>query len=462
MRSLLLLLASTLLLPARPNVVLLLVDDLGYSDLACYGNPLHETPHLDQLAREGMRYTDAYAACAVCSPSRAAIQTGQYPIRHGLTDWIAGSRLPNTPLKERFTHTMLPLEEVTIAEHLRAHDYRTAFIGKWHLNDHGHQTGFPQDQGYQINLGGHHKGQPPHGYFAPFKIPFLPDRGDDDYLTDRLGDEATRLLADYAQSPDEPFFLMLSFYTVHTPIQPKPALQKHYQEKIAALPPSPWKNAAYAAMVHSMDENVGRVLTALEEHDLAEDTLVIMTSDNGGLVLREITSNHPLAKGKGFYHEGGIRVPLILRQPGLIPAGKECAQPVFGPDLFPTILTSAGLPPAPERHRDGLDLSPTFVGEDLPKRALYWHYPHYHGSGETPASAIRMGDYKFIRHYQDGVRELYHLRDDVGERVNLVDSQPEKARELEEALDAWLDEHQAYRPVPDPSYDPTKPYRPRR
>lgn len=439
---------------AKPNVVFLLVDDLGWADLACYGNTLHETPNVDRLAAQGIRFTDAYAACAVCSPTRASIQTGQYPIRFGITDWIAGARKPNTPLKERFTERMLPLDAVTVAEAFKDEGYKTAFVGKWHLNDYDHKTGFPEDQGYEVNIGGHHKGSPPGGYFAPFENPKLKDKPDDDYLTDRMGEEAVQLIERYADD-SEPFFLMLAFYTVHTPIQPKPELLKHYQSKLNNNSSRHWKNPKYAAMVHSMDENVGRVLRALEATGQADDTIVVFFSDNGGLHWQ--TSCYPLSKGKGFYHEGGIRVPLIIRHAENIAPGTESSEPVLSTDLFPTLLDLAGVPLRPADHRDGLSLRPAIEGGGLKKRALCWHYPHYHGAGETPASAIRLGDYKFILHYEKGERELYNLEADIGESENLVNRMPEKAEELERALNRWLVEHEAYVPGPDPDFDPSKP-----
>lgn len=442
----------------RPNVLFILVDDLGYSDIGCYGNTLHETPNIDRLAREGMRFTDAYAACAVCSPTRASIQTGQYPVRFGITDWIPGARMPNTPLKEKFTARRLPLEAVTVAEAFKERSYQTAFVGKWHLNDGGDKTGFPEDQGYDINIGGYHKGSP-RSYFAPFKNPKIEDKPSDDYLTDRLGDECVKLLEHYSKERETPFFMMLSFYAVHTPIQPKKEISCYYANKLKEQPSGHWNNPSYAAMVHCMDENVGRVLQALEDEGLAEDTIVVFFSDNGGV--EELTSCYPLSRGKGLYHEGGTRVPLIIRKPGMIQAGTESEEPVISNDLFPTLLDMAGLPLQPEAHKDGISLKPIFENKPYGGHAaLYWHFPHYHGSGETPCSAIRMGDYKFIRHYQDGSKELYNLKEDLGETNNLMSSMPEKAAELEEKLESWLHEMNAIIPGPDPTYDPSKPFRP--
>ncbi|MDZ8120035.1 sulfatase [Pontiella agarivorans] len=442
----------------QPNVLFFLVDDLGYSDIGCYGNTLHETPNVDRLAREGIRFTDAYAACAVCSPTRASIQTGQYPVRFGITDWIPGARMPNTPVKEVFTERMLPVEAVTVADAFKGHGYRTAFVGKWHLNDKGQKTGFPEEQGYEVNIGGYHKGSPPGGYFAPFKNPKISAKPNDHYLTDRLGDECIELLGQYSKDRNIPFFLMLSFYTVHTPIQPKKELVRYYEKKLAKHPSDPWKNPKYAAMVHSMDENVGRVLEALKSLGLDEDTIVVFFSDNGGV--EELTSCYPLSGGKGLYHEGGIRVPLIIRKPGMVEAGAESAAIVSSNDLFPTLLDMAGLPLQPAAHKDGRSLKPIFENKPFEGHAaLYWHFPHYHGSGETPCSATRVGDYKFIRHYEDGKRELYNLKDDIGETNNLVNTMPEKAAELEAVLEQWLVEMHAVIPGPDPTYDPSKPFR---
>ncbi len=445
----------------KPNMVFILVDDLGYSDVACYGNTLHETPSVDRLAAEGLRFTDAYAACAVCSPTRASIQTGQYPIRFGITDWIPGAQKLNTPLIEKLTERMLPLEATTIAEAVKEHGYRTAFVGKWHLNDQDHKTGFPEDQGYDTNIGGHHKGSPPGGYFAPFNNPRMENKPDDDYLTDRMGDEAVRLIERFSADREQPFFLMIAFYTVHTPIQPKPELKKYYEQKLKKDPASKWKNAKYAAMVHSMDQNIGRVLHALDAQNLTEETIVVFFSDNGAL--RNVSNNTPLSEGKGYYHEGGIRVPFILRYPGHVQPSSETAVPVISNDLFPTLLDLADLPLMPDSHKDGISLKPLTKGaEELKRHALYWHYPHYHGAGESPASAIRMGDYKFIRHYEDGRVELYNLRHDIGETDNLVHKMPEKAAELEAALNHWLKEQKACIPGPNPDYDPSKPARKRK
>ncbi|MEM9659885.1 MAG: sulfatase-like hydrolase/transferase, partial [Planctomycetota bacterium] len=323
------------------------------------------------------------------------------------------------------------------------------FVGKWHLNGPGQTVGFPEEQGYRVNIGGHHKGSPPGGYFAPFKNPRMDDKEEDEYLTDRLGDEAERLISEFSRNPDSPFFLMLSFYSVHTPIQPKPELKARYAEKLAKgdLAESRWTRPDYASMVHSMDENVGKTLAALEDRGLVDDTIVIFFSDNGGLTWQ--TTNHPLRSGKGYYHEGGIRVPLIVRRPDGVAAGSTCDEPVISNDFFPTLLELAKLPPEPQNHLDGRTLTPLLEGgTEFDRDYLYWHYPHYHGAGETPVSAVRGRRYKFIRHYEDGSRELYDLKNDLKERENLVEALPEQAEALERRLDAWLAEHDAYLPTP--------------
>ncbi len=450
-----LLLGVASLANSAPNIVFILVDDLGYTGLGCYGNTFHETPNIDQLAAEGLRFTEAYSACAVCSPTRASIQTGQYPIRFGITDWIPGARKSNTPLKEKLTEVRLPLEATTIAEALKQNGYKTAFIGKWHLNAREDQGFFPEDQGYDIDIGGSHKGTATGSYFAPFNNPKMVNKPTDHYLTDRFGDEAVNLINGFADNKETPFFLMLCFHALHTPIEGKKELTEYYQKKLDKNPNSPWKNPKYAAMVHCVDVNVGRVLQALKEHDLVDDTIVVFFSDNGGL--GRATSNYPLSLGKGYYHEGGIRVPLIVRYPGHIKAATTSDVPVISNDLFPTLLDLAGLPLMPECHKDGVSLKPVINGEGaLERKALYWHYPHYHAAGETPSSTIRMGDYKLIRHYEDGSIELFNVRKDIRESNNLAATMPEKVRELELVLDAWLTEQNAYIPGPDPDYDPSK------
>lgn len=442
----------------KPNVLFILVDDLGYSDIGCYGNSLHETPGIDRLAAEGMRFTDAYAAAAVCSPTRASIQTGRYPIRTGVSDYLPGARMLNTPLAERFTSLHLPDETETIAGALKSRGYQTAFVGKWHLNDTESPAYNPESMGYDVSIASMFIKKTEKKYFAPFGYSGLAEKPDDHYLTDRLGDEAIQLIEQYAGEPDNPFFLMLSFYSVHTPIQPRPDLLEYYEKKITGGTVEHWVNPDYAAMVQCVDENVGRILQALEQHKLDQETLVIFFSDNGGR--QPQTSNHPLRSGKTFYYEGGIRVPLIVRLPGRIEAGSQTDVPVTSTDFFPTILDVAGEALLPEAHCDGASFKSVLQGSAEPVHdALYWHYPHYHPLGEDPVSAVRMGDYKLIRHYESGRRELYNLRKDIREEINLMDRMPEKGAELEMKLNDWIDSVNAYVPTDDPEFDPEKPAR---
>ncbi len=437
---------------ARPNFLFILVDDLGYADLGCYGSTFHETPNLDRLARSGMRFTDGYAAHPVCSPTRAAIMTGKNPARIGITDWIPGQDPKNRKLRGPADLDRLPHEEVTIAERLKAAGYRTFFAGKWHLGSDGF---FPEDQGFDINKGGHHRGSPPGGYYAPYKNPKLENGPNGEYLPDRLTDETLKFIE---SAGDEPFFAYLSFYTVHTPIQASKRHIEHYKKKRAELPDSDaprtrpehdgvtrlrQDNAAYASMVHAMDENVGRLLDKLESTGLAERTVVVFTSDNGGLSTLSRrggpTSNLPLRAGKGWCYEGGIRVPFLIRAPGITKPSSTCATPAYSADLHPTMLELAGLELAPEQHADSLSLVPALGGRtDLEREFLVWHFPHYHGSAWTPGSAIRAGRYKLIEFYDKEKVELYDLSTDLGETEDLSEAQPERTAELRQKLREYL------------------------
>lgn len=451
----------------RPSFVFVLVDDLGWTDLGCYGSSFYETPRLDQLAASGVRFTSAYAACPVCSPTRASIVTGKYPARVGITDWIPGSDPKNRPLLGPRDLHQLPLAEVTIAEALKEAGYATFFAGKWHLGG----TGFlPPRQGFDINKGGCRFGSPPGGYYSPYKNPQLQDGPKGQYLTDRLTSETIRFMQ---QHRDVPFLAYLSFYTVHTPIQACRRFLPHYRDKATALPELPegqaerrehrgWTklrqdNPAYASMVHAMDENVGRVLDAIDRLELSGRTIVIFMSDNGGLSTLgrkwAPTSNVPLRAGKGWCYEGGIREPMIIRGPG-IAAGRVCDAVVTSTDFYPTILELAGLPLRPAQHCDGVSLVPLLKGEaaKLSRPAIFWHYPHYHGSTWAPGAAVRAGDWKLIEFYEDSCVELYNLRNDIGEKHDLATAEPEKTRELTELLHQWQKEVGAKMPRPNPVY----------
>ena len=456
---------------ARPNFVFILVDDLGWRDLGCFGSSFYDTPHIDQLAKEGMRFTDAYAACPVCSPTRASIQTGKYPVRMGTTDWF-GAPQPETahlhptgtkPLLPAPYNDRLPLEEITIAEALKAGGYATFFAGKWHLGGEGY---YPETQGFDINIGGYEKGSPV-SYFSPYGNPKLSDGPPGEHLPARLARESVHFLE--TRPSDRPFLLFLSFYSVHTPLQGRKDLVAKYKDRarqLGAQEPlyieehghkvrQTQNHPVYGAMVEAMDEAVGDVLDALERLGLADSTAVFLTSDNGGLsTIGEgaPTSNVPLRAGKGWLYEGGIRVPLIAKWPGLTAPGSACSVPVISPDFYPTLLEMAGLHPASGQILDGTSLVLLLRGESsAPPRPLYWHYPHYGNQGAFPGGAVRLGDYKLIEFFEDGHQELYNLRDDLSETRDLRAEEPDRAAELVHLLHAWQKETGARFPSPNPN-----------
>ena len=451
-----------------PNVVVFLVDDLGWSDVGFNGSPFYETPNLDAFARSGTVFTNAYAASPVCSPTRASLLTGRHPVRLGVTDWLKGMgnhRVQDLRLLPPEDRDQMALEEVTIAEALKERRYQTYFIGKWHLGDRGY---WPEDQGFDRNIGGCATGSPPAGYHAPFEIPTLRGRPDDAYLTDRLTDEAIELLR--RRDSGLPFLLYFSFYNVHTPIEANDEHVGRFRAKAAALPgPTPTRrehtavtrmrqdDPELASMVASVDVAVGRVLDALDELGCAEETVVFFTSDNGGLSTHRSMGagcNLPLRAGKGWLYEGGIRVPLAVRAPGVSTPGSVVDTPVSSADLFPTILHLVGLPPRPALHRDGVDLTPGLRGEAIADRALYWHYPHYHGSQWAPGAAIREGRWKLVEHFHWDKVELFDLSADAGESRDLSRDEPEKTAELLAKLAAWRAEIGAAMPSANPDHRP--------
>jgi len=451
----------------RPNFVFILADDLGWKDLGCFGSSFYETPHIDALAARGMRFTNAYAACPVCSPTRASIITGKYPARMATTDWfgapqpdrIAHHRTKNEPLLPAAYHEQVALEEVTVAEALRESGYRTYFAGKWHMGGEGF---FPEDQGFEINKGGHHKGSPPGGYFAPYKNPKLDDGPDGEHLPERLANETVQFIE---SNKDEPFFAYLSFYSVHTPLQSTPDLKQKYAEKAADVVGERWgeegdrklrllqDHAVYGGMVEAMDNAVGDVMDALKRLELDDNTVVIFMSDNGGLSTSEghPTSNLPLRAGKGWLYEGGIREPMIVSWPGVTDPGSVCEDAVTSTDFYPTMLDMAGLPLRPSQHIDGESLTPLLRQNGaLPNRPLFWHYPHYGNQGGRPGSAVRLGDWKLIEFFEDHSLELYDLRNDLGEQHDLASERPEKVRELAALLHDWQKSVHARFPSPNP------------
>ena len=448
----------------RPNFIFILADDLGWADLGCYGSTFYETPHLDRLAAQAMRFTDAHAACNVCSPTRASILTGKYPARLHLTDWLPGrGDRPDQKLARPPIIQQLPLEEVTIAEALRDAGYATAFIGKWHL---GGTNFYPEKQGFDLNVGGCDRGHPP-SYFSPYQIPTLPDGPPGEYLNDRLTDEALKFLDRSAQRP---FFLYFSHYAVHTPLQAKPAVVAKYRTKAAKLPAGQaefaselgrqvrqiQKHPVYAAMIESMDESIGRVMEKLTALGLDQNTIIFFTSDSGGLSTSEgtPTSNLPLRMGKGWNYEGGVREPLLVKWPAVARPGSLCDAPVISTDFYPTVLEMAGLPLRPRQHLDGISLAPMLRGGTLPERPLFWHYPHYSNQGGGPGGAIRLGDYKLIEWFEDKPMELFNLRQDLGERHDLAAQMPDKAASLRSQLHAWRAAVGAQMMTANPDYEP--------
>ena len=442
------------------NVVLILADDLGWADLGCYGADLHQTPHIDGLARQSVRFTDAYAAAPVCSPTRASIMTGKCPARLHMTTWLEASANPpqDRKLVPPVTVTNLPHEEVTIAEALRERGYLTALVGKWHL---GTAEYYPETQGFDINIGGTLWGAP-QTYFYPYRgqrlyggeiryVPHLEGGRPGEYLTDRLTDEALKIIDSAA---GRPFFLYLAHHAVHTPIEGKAAMVDRYAARIK--PGMHHQNAGYAAMTESLDESVGRVLARLEQRGLAGNTVVMFASDNGGYINRfreqpiPVTDNYPLRSGKGALYEGGIRVPLMVRWPGETRAGTVCAEPVISTDLFPTMLEVAGLE---GKAVDGVSLAPLLRGERarLERDALFFHFPHYYPT-TSPVSAVRHRDWKVIEFLEDHHVELYDVARDTGEHDNLATKLPGKAEELRRRLHDWRSSVGAQMPRPNLAY----------
>jgi len=431
--------------PPRPNFLFVLVDDLGWADLGCYGSPFHETPNVDRLAAEGVRFTDAYSAASVCSPTRASLLTGRHPVRVGITDWIPGMKAPRDGWQTPADRGELPLEEVTVAEVLQSQGYQTFYAGKWHLGGDGFGPG---EQGFEVVK----------------DETFSQDWKKNPRSSDRLTQAAIEFLE--TRDPDRPFLLYLSYHKVHTPILPYPDHIERYQHKAAQLEPLTAEPIAerhgqsrarqddpeYASEVTAVDDHVGTLRNRLQELGLTADTVVIFFSDNGGLCTRGRpgpTCNLPLRSGKGWLYEGGIRVPLIVFAPGRMTPGLTCGVPVDSTDMFPTLLDLAGLPLRPELHRDGVSLASLLEGgKTLPRNALYWHYPHYHGSTWEPGGAIRMGDWKLIEFFTEDTVELYDLAADPGELNNRAAQEPETTAELRAALADWRREVNAQMPTP--------------
>ncbi len=438
-------------LAKRPNILLILVDDMGWTDLGCYGNARVDTPRIDAFAAQGMRFTDAYAAAPVCSPTRASIMTGKTPARLGITNHL--------PDQARFTPdnpTLLPadcedrlaLDEVTLAERLRDGGYRTAFFGKWHLapqKGDDQADWFPDRQGFERNVGGNGWGGPGRSFFAPYKFPGLESKAEGEYLPYRIGEEVRAYLAEHAERDDDaPFFAALWHYTVHWPMDAPADLLAKYEAR--GTGPG-IRDVRYAAMVEALDMVFGQILDALEEHGLADDTLIVFTSDNGAL--DSVADLAPLRAAKGYLYEGGIRVPWIVRWPGRVAPGTTTAVPVVTTDLFPTLLAAAGVEPPSDTPCDGADLTPVLAGGEIDRDALYFHYPNYafHRDNRL-GGAIRNGRWKLVENFDDGSVELYDLASDLGETKDRAAELPREAAALRARLASWREAVGARMPRP--------------
>ncbi len=455
---------------SKPNVLFILADDLGYHDLSCMNSMYYETPNIDRIAGQGMVFTNGYATCQVCSPSRASIMSGKFPARHGITDWI-GARTGEEWRKSGRHNKLLPPEYTphlshdftTLPEALKEGGYKTFFAGKWHI---GNEGSWPEDHGFDINKGGWEKGSPIGGYYSPWTNPNLQNAVDGENLSMRLARETAKFIE---ENQDTSFFAFLSFYAVHGPIQTTREKWKKYRDKADKLgiADSGFKmghflpirqvqdNPVYAGLVETMDDAVGIVLDKIDKLGLNKNTVVIFTSDNGGVAAGDnySTSNLPLRAGKGYQFEGGVREPYFIKVPWLDISGKKSDVPVTGTDFYPTILELTGLEPKPMEHSDGLSLMPVLLGNSLEERSLYWHYPHYGNQGGEPSSMIRKGDWKLIHYYEDGRDELYNLQNDLSENINVAGSNPEVVARLKDDLLQYLEKVGARLPVRDPSYD---------
>ena len=454
----------------KPNILFILVDDYGIKDVGIEGSTFYETPNIDSLARSGMRFTQGYAACSVCSPSRASILLGQYPTRHGITDWV-GEEAGKDFASKRKTKLLppdyvqnLPANETTLAAALKNAGYKTFFAGKWHLGSKG---AWPEDCGFDINKGGWDAGSPVGGYYAPWTNPNLPSGPRGQSLTQRLADETISFIE---QNTNKPFLAYLAFYAVHGSIETTKPLWEKYRVKAAAQSPPKERfeidrtlpvrivqdNPIYAGLIDEMDNAVGRVLKKIDELNLSTNTIVIFTSDNGGVVSGDSFSSSqlPYRGGKGRQWEGGTRVPLYIRAPDFTAAASVCDTPVSGIDYFPTLLELAGVTSAPKQTIDGVSLVPLLKGGNLAPRPLFWHYPHYGNQGGEPSSIIRSGDWKLIHYWEDGRNELYNLAADIGEQHNQAATETKCAADLWSQLQAWLKSTGAKIPQPNPDYKP--------
>lgn len=456
-----------------PNFVFIIIDDMGWKDLSCYGSKFYETPNIDGLAKEGVRFSEAYAASPVCSPTRASILTGKYPGRLHTTQFFGNFRSRGKMLAAPALD-YLSLEEKTLPKTLKENGYSTFHVGKWHLGKPPHT---PENHGYDVNVGGCHWGHPKRGFFSPYNIPTLKNGPKGEYLTDRLTDEAIKLIKG---SKDKPFFLYMAYYAVHVPIEAPDHLIEKYQQKVRDLGLDAKKtfeegkrfpcthkkfnritrrliqsDPTYAAMIERLDWNIGRLLDTLKELELDENTIVIFFSDNGGLATAETspTCNYPLSEGKGWMYEGGTRVPLIVKWPGVTEGKIESSTPIISTDFYPTILEMIGLPLQPEQHLDGNSFLSTLKGCPSKINPIFFHFPHYSNQGNTPASAIREENYKLIHRHEDDSLELYDLDKDVSEVNDLIENELEIGKKLYQKLTTWYEEVNALLPEPNPAHN---------
>lgn len=457
------------------NVLVILADDLGYYDLSHTGSSFYETPNLDRLAKMSMDFRHGYANSPVCSPARASLMTGQFPSRHGITDWIGALTGEEWRSQNRHTRLLPPenkmelsQEHETLAEAMQSAGYTTFIAGKWHLGDEGSS---PEDHGFDINKGGWRTGTPIGGYFDPFQNPKLENRKPGEHLSIRLADETVSFMRNqYSSESNNPFFAYLSFYAVHSPLQTSRELWQKYRDKADSLGLAEQAfemgrylpvrivqdNPLYAGLLETMDDAIGLVLDGLEESGLLENTIIVFTSDHGGVSSGDAfaTSNLPFRKGKGSTFEGGLRVPFFVYVPDQTKPGSYSDTPVTIADLYPTILDLTNQQLREEQHKDGKSLVSIFQGNEFPERALYWHYPHYSNQDGRPSSVIRMGNWKLIYDYETEESELYNLQTDPSESKNLSQMYPQRTIELYDKLMAHLEETGAKFPVKDSRYNP--------
>ncbi|RRA98854.1 sulfatase [Larkinella rosea] len=437
--------------PAKPNIVFIMADDLGYTDLGCYGNPYIRTPHIDKLAKTGLRFTEAYSACPVCSPSRAAIMTGKHPARLHLTNFIAGDRKdPKSPLLPAPWTKYLPSSETTLAEVMQKNGYATGMVGKWHLGTADSTS--PAAQGFAYDRMIAKNGLDYYNYSITSKGKTVFEDKGTKYLTDQLTDYAVEFID---QHQSQPFFLYLTYSAPHVMLVPRADKLKYYFDHYGKSGGKYDPN--YAAMIESMDDGVGRVIDQLAKLNLLDNTIVVFTSDNGGLGLPELgqrpTTLEPLRAWKGHVYEGGIRVPLIFSWKGRISAQTETKNYITGTDFLPTFVDLLGISGQPASP-DGRSFARVLKSPEqaVDRGPIFWHYPHFSNQEGRPAAAVRSGDFKLVELYETGKLELYNLKQDISEQKDLAAALPDKTKELAALLRNWRSEVKANMPQANPDF----------